>query len=194
LLVLVATAVALLVALTLGLFAGMAARSADVLLARAYEVSSMLPTALVAGAVLTLGGALAPIFLGTLRGIEVAFLFRTRLAEGRQALELEPISLGRTPILPQLSRLLPAAARKPLSSLFLTGAWLVSLEIGAVSLGARPSPTPIFGPAGSFVALAVTVLGAALFALLASEPADADAAGAPVLALNRRRDSSPSAV
>jgi hypothetical protein len=193
-LIVVATAVALLVALTLGLLAGMAARSADVLLARAYEVTSMLPTALVAGALLTLGGALAPVLLGVLRGIEVAFLFRMRLAEGRQALDLEPISLGRTPILPQLSRLLPAAARKPLSSLFLTGAWLVSLEIAAVSLGAKPSATPTFGPAGSFVALAITVAGAALFALLASEPADADIAGAPVLALNRRRDSSPSAV
>jgi hypothetical protein len=193
-LIVLATATAFLVALTLGLLAGLAARSADVLLARAYEVGSMLPTALVAGAVLTLGGALAPILLGALRGIEVAFLFRTRLAEGRQALDLEPISLGRTPILPQLSRLLPAAARKPLSSLFLTGAWLVSLEIAAVCLGAPSSPTPTFGPAGSFIALAVTVAGAALFALLASDPDDADTAGLPVLALNRRRDSSPSAV
>jgi hypothetical protein len=194
LLIVVATAVALFVALTLGLLAGLAARSADVLLARAYEVTSMLPTALVAAAILTFGGALAAILLGTLRGIEVAFLFRTRLAEGRQALDLEPISLGRTPLLPQLSRLLPAAVRKPLSTLFLTGAWIVSLEIAAVSLGARPSPIPTFGPAGSFVALSVAAVGAALFALLSSEPDDTDGAGLPVLALNRRRDSSPSAV
>ena len=199
--IVVATAVAALVGLTLGFLAGMVSRSADVVLARAYEVSSALPTALVAAAALTLGGALGPGLVGALRGIEVAFLFRTRLAEGRQALELEPISLGRTPIVPHLTRLLPAAARQPLSSLFLTGGWLFSLEIAAFALGVRPPPglspfsTPT-GPAGSFVALAVTVIGAGLFALLASEPADDDTPGAPVvLALKRRvdRESSPSA-
>ncbi|HEX6766071.1 MAG TPA: hypothetical protein VF103_11350, partial [Polyangiaceae bacterium] len=161
--------------------------------------SSALPTALVAAAVLPLGHVLGPGLLGVLRGIEVAFLFRTRLAEGRQALELEPISLGRTPILPHLSRLLPAAARQPLSSLFLTGSWLVSLEVSAFALGVRPppnlSPLAVSGPAGSFVVLSVTLVSAALFALLASKPDD-DAAGAPVvLALKRRidRDSSPMA-
>ncbi len=195
--VLVVTAVAALVALTLGFLAGMVARSADVLLARAYEVRSALPIALVTGALLTFGGALGWVLLGVVRGVELAFLFRTRLAEGRQALDLEPISLGRTPILPHLSRLLPAAARQPLSSLFLTGSWVLGLELAAFALGVRPPETlaplgdPI-GPAGSFVAFAFTVAGAALFALLADEDDEDDAPGAPVLALNRRvdRDSS----
>jgi hypothetical protein len=138
---------------------------------------------------------------GVLRGVEAAFLFRTRLSEGRRALELEPISLGRTPFLPQLSRLLPAAARQPLSSLFLTGSWLVSLEVAAFALGVRPPENlsllsaPV-GPAGSFVAAAVAAAGAALFALLPADGSDDDTPGSPVvLALKRRidRDSSPTA-
>ena len=194
---LVVTAVAALVALTLGFLAGVVARSADVILARAYEVSSALPTALVTGALLTVGGTLGAVLLGILRGVEIAFLFRTRLAEGRQVLELEPISLGRTPILPHLSRLLPAAARQPLSSLFLTGSWLFGLELAAFALGSPPpaalAPFGNPGPAGSFAAAAVTVVGAGLFALLAGESSDDDPSDAPVvLALNRRvdRDSS----
>jgi hypothetical protein len=195
--IVVATAVAALVALTLGFVAGMVSRSADVVLARAYEVSSALPSALVAGALLTLGGALGPVLFGVLRGIDGAFLFRTRLAEGRQALELEPISLGRTPILPHLSRLLPAAARQPLSCLFTTGGWLFALEVSAVALGLPPPRelAPIVepsGPAGSFAAALVTLAGAALFALLVSEQGDDDTPGSPVvLSLSRRRDSSP---
>ena len=200
--VLLAVAVAALVALTLGFLAGMVSRSADVVLARAYELNSALPTVLVAGALMTLGGTLGAILFGVLRGVEIAFLFRTRLAEGRQALGLEPISLGRTPILPHLSRLLPAAARQPLSSLFLTGSWLLSLGFSAVALGAPAPPvlsplaTP-FGPAGSFAAVALSAIGAALFALLAEERSDDDTPGAPlVLPLNRRvdRDSSTSVV
>jgi hypothetical protein len=193
--VVVVTASAGFVALTLGFVAGMVSRSADVILARAYEVKSALPAALVTGALLTLGGGLGLVLLGIVRGVELAFLFRTRLAEGRQVLELEPISLGRTPLLPHLSRLLPAAARQPLSSLFLTGSWLFGLELAAFALGAPPPAAlaPLrdpFGPAGSFAAAAVTVVAAGLFALLAH--ADGDDEAPPVLALNRRvdRDSS----
>ena len=56
---------------------------------------------------------------------------------------------------PHLSRLLPAAARPPLSSLFLTGTWLVGLEVAAFALGVRPPAAlaPLAessGPAGSF--------------------------------------------
>jgi hypothetical protein len=194
----IATAVATLVTLALGFLAGMVSRSADVVLARAHEVSSALPGALVVGALLTLGGVLGPVLFGVLRGVDGAFLFRTRLAEGRQALDLEPISLGRTPLLPHLSRLLPAAARQPLSCLFTTGGWLFGLALSAFALGVRPPIVlaPIaapFGPAGSFAAISVTIVGAALFALLAAERADDDTPGSPVvLALNRRRDSSPS--
>ncbi|HEX6276577.1 MAG TPA: hypothetical protein VFZ53_26225, partial [Polyangiaceae bacterium] len=195
--ILVVTAVAALVALTLGFLASMVARSADVILARAYEVKAALPAALVTGALLTLGGGTGLVLLGVLRGVELAFLFRTRLAEGRDVLELEPISLGRTPILPHLSRLLPAAARQPLASLFLTGSWLFGLALSAFALGAPPpgALAPVrdpFGPAGSFAAAAVTLLGAALFALLAHAESDEEGPGAPVLALNRRvdRDSS----
>jgi peptide/nickel transport system permease protein len=195
--ILVVTAVAAVVALTLGFLAGMVSRSADVVLARAYEVSTALPKALVTGALLTLGGALGLVLLGILRGVEIAFLFRTRLAEGRQVLDLEPISLGRTPILPHLSRLLPAAARQPLSSLFLTGSWLFGLELAAFALGVPPplalTPLGSPGPAGSFAAAAVTFSAAGLFALLAGASSEDDATGAPVvLALNRRvdRDSS----
>jgi hypothetical protein len=195
------TAIAAFVALLLGFLAGMVSRSADVVLARAYELNAALPAVLVAGALMTLGGTLGTILFGVLRGVEIAFLFRTRLAEGRQALELEPISLGRTPILPHLSRLLPAAARQPLSGLFLTGSWLLSLGFSAVALGApapaalSPVATP-FGPAGSFAAMALAAVGAGLFALLA-ETSDDDTPGAPlVLPLNRRvdRDSSTSVV
>jgi hypothetical protein len=197
----IAMAVAALVALTLGFLAGLVSRSADVVLARAYEVSSALPIALVAGALFTLGGVLAPVLIGALRGVETAFLFRTRLSEGRRALDLEPISLGRTPIVPQLSRLLPAAARQPLSNLFLTSGWVVGLELSATALGATPPPalaplTEPAGPAGTFLVLAVTVLGASLFALLAAEPTEDDMPGGPVvLHLKRRvsRDSSSSA-
>jgi ABC-type dipeptide/oligopeptide/nickel transport system permease subunit len=197
----IAMAVAALVALTLGFLAGLVSRSADVVLARAYEVSSALPIALVAGALFTLGGVLAPVLIGALRGVETAFLFRTRLSEGRRALDLAPISLGRTPIVPQLSRLLPAAARQPLSNLFLTSGWVVGLELSATALGATPPPalaplTEPAGPAGTFLVLAVTVLGASLFALLAAEPTEDDMPGGPVvLHLKRRvsRDSSSSA-
>jgi hypothetical protein len=198
--VLVVTAVATLVALTLGFLAGMVARSADVILARAYEVKSALPAALVMGALLTLGGGLGLVLLGILRGVELAFLFRTRLAEGRAVLELEPLSLGRTPILPHLARLLPAAARQPLASLFLTASWLFGLALSAFAMGAPPPAAlvPIrdpSGPAGSFAAAAIALLGAALFALLARAEHDDEGPGAPVLALNRRvdRDSSTQA-
>jgi hypothetical protein len=195
--IVIASAVAALVTLTLGFVAGMVSRSADVVLARAYEVSSALPSALVAGALLTLGGALGPVLFGVLRGIDAAFLFRTRLSEGRQALELEPISLGRTPILPHLSRLLPAAARQPLACLFTTGGWLFALGVSAAALGVPPpgALAPIAGPTGpggSFAAALVTLSGAALFALLVSEQGDDESPGAPVvLSLSRRRDSSP---
>jgi hypothetical protein len=187
---LVVTAVAALVGLTLGFLAALVTRSADVLLARAYEVRSALPSALITGALLTLGGGVGLLVLGILRGVEIAFLFRSRLAQGRQALGLESISLGRTPILPHLSRLLPAAARQPLSSLFLTGSWLLGLELSAFALGVRPPEAlaPLgnpAGPAGSLAALAMTLVAVALYALLADAEAD-DAPEAPVLALNRR--------
>jgi peptide/nickel transport system permease protein len=197
----IAMAVAALVALTLGFIASVS-RSANVVLARAYEMSGALPIALVAGALFTLGGVLGPVLIGALRGVETAFLFRTRLSEGRRALDLEPISLGRTPILPQLSRLLPAAARQPLSNLFLTAGWVLGLELSAAALGAVPPPalaplTDPAGPAVTFLVLAVTVLGASLFPLLLAEPSEDDTPGAPVvLALKRRRvspDSSSSA-
>jgi hypothetical protein len=82
--------------------------------------------------------------------------------------------------------------------LFTTGGWLFGLALSAFALGVRPPIVlaPIaapFGPAGSFAAISVTIVGAALFALLAAERADDDTPGSPVvLALNRRRDSSPS--
>jgi hypothetical protein len=180
----IAMAVAALVALTLGFLAGLVSRSADVVLARAYEVSSALPIALVAGALFTLGGVLAPVLIGALRGVETAFLFRTRLSEGRRALDLEPISLGRTPIVPQLSRLLPAAARQPLSNLFLTSGWVVGLELSATALGATPPPphaprTPPPGPAGTVLVVALAVLGASRLAQVAAAPTENDMPGGP---------------
>jgi ABC-type dipeptide/oligopeptide/nickel transport system permease subunit len=193
--VLVATAVAAVVATVLGFLAGMVSHSADVLLARAYEVSSALPTALVAGALLTLGGIVGPILFGVLRGVEAAFLFRTRLAEGRRSFELEPISLGRTPILPQLRRLLPDAIRQPLICLSATGGWFVGLVIAALLLGVTTPPglEPLAvptGPAGSFVALSVALAGTAFLWLL-RPPASDDTQAAPVVLELTRRISDP---
>jgi ABC-type dipeptide/oligopeptide/nickel transport system permease subunit len=195
---LIVTGVATGVALVLGLLAGGISRTADTLLSRASDLSLALPQPLVAGAVLVLGGALAPAWLGILRGVEVALVLRSRIADQRAAEDIEPPSLGRAPLSPYLRRVLPPVIAPVATALALSGAWVAALEGACATLGASRTEslgtlTAAAGSTSVVASLLVTSLVAALCWLVRDVTPRESSAETPgttvVLALKRRIDS-----
>jgi len=195
---LTATATAAIVALVLGVLAGGISRSAGTFLARTGELYLALPQPLVAGSALVLGGALGPALVGALRGIEVALVLKSRVADHRALADFDPPSLGRSPLSPYLRRVLPHAIAPVATLLALTGAWVAALEgsfqtVGAALPSSLGTLSVMSGGAGLLAWLGVAALVSGLCWLVRDVAPRTESFETPeppvVLPLKRRIDS-----
>jgi peptide/nickel transport system permease protein len=188
---------AIAVTLLVGLLAGGISRSFDTGLTRVLELVCALPQPLFACWAFSLGGATGALVLGSLRGVEIAHVLRSRLAEQRASDELDRPNTDRAPLAPYLRRLLPLALAPAATALALTVPWLASLEAATARLGG-PTPGTLAttlsrgSTAGVAAALVLVLLGLALLSLVHEltprESEDAHAS-AVVLPLKRRLNS-----
>jgi hypothetical protein len=181
------------VTLIVGLLAGGISRSFDTGLTRVLELVCALPQPLFACWAFSLGGITGAALLGSLRGVEVAHILRSRLAEQRASDELEAPSTERAPLAPYLRRLLPLALAPAATALALTVPWLSTLEAATARLGAATPGTLATTLAhgrgfGLAAVLVLMLLGLALLSLVHElTPRESeDAYAGVVLPLKRR--------
>jgi peptide/nickel transport system permease protein len=159
------------VTLLVGLLAGGISRSFDTGLTRVLELVCALPQPLFSCWAFSLGGATGAAVLGSLRGVEIAHVLRSRLAEQRASDELDRPSTDRAPLAPYLRRLLPLAVAPAATALALTVPWLASLEAATARLGG-PTPGTLAttlsrgSAAGVAAVLVLLLLGLALLSLV----------------------------
>jgi hypothetical protein len=200
---------ALALGVPLGFIAGSGVRLVDRILGRAVEIAAMLPAVLFAAALLQTTGRFyaASLALGALKGVEVAWLLRSRLARERERQSLAAQSQGRLPFSVYYRRALPRALGPALASAALTPVWLSGLDVAAVALAAVPFSRRVsLGTAaiqGSLLAcLTVAALTLGLYALAwhftarfrATDAGDDEDEGEALpLAVRRRAPNEPTA-
>jgi ABC-type dipeptide/oligopeptide/nickel transport system permease subunit len=185
------------VTLLVGLLAGGISRSFDTGLTRVLELVCALPQPLFSCWAFSLGTVTGAAVLGSLRGVEIAHVLRSRLAEQRASDELDRPSTERAPLAPYLRRLLPLALAPAATALALTVPWLASLEaatarLGAATPGTLGSTLARGSAAGGAAVLVLVLLGLALLLLvheLTPRESDDANASAVVLPLKRRLNS-----